>query len=84
MPASLMHWIAPSKKDTDSGALEKRLWDTAEQAEPAPHLAKADYDSARPEGLLGIIFLRFAEVRFVAQRAKLKAEYDVPSQINHR
>jgi hypothetical protein len=26
-----MHWIAPSEKDTDSAALEKRLWDAADQ-----------------------------------------------------
>jgi hypothetical protein len=26
-----MHWIATSKKDTDSGALERRLRDTADQ-----------------------------------------------------
>ena len=39
--------------------------------------------STRPEGLLGLIFLRFAEVRFAAQRAKLKAGTNVPGQINH-
>lgn len=26
-----MHWIAPSEKDTDNAALEKRLWDTVDQ-----------------------------------------------------
>ena len=26
-----MHWIAPSEKDTDNAALEKRLWDAADQ-----------------------------------------------------
>ena len=62
-----MLWIAPSEKDTDNAALEKRLWDAAEQAVPAPHLAKTEYNVARPEGLLGLIFLRFAEVRFAAQ-----------------
>ena len=30
-----MHWIAPSEKDTDNDALEKHLWDAAEQAVPA-------------------------------------------------
>ena len=57
-----MHWIAPSEKDTDNAALEKRVWDPAEQAVPAPHFAEADFNSARPGGLLGLIFLRFAEV----------------------
>jgi len=56
-----MIWIAPSEKDTDNAALEKRLWDAAEQAVPAPHFAEADRNSARPEGLPGLIFLRFAE-----------------------
>ena len=72
-----MHWIAPSEKDTDNAALEKRLWNAAEQAVPASHVAKAEYNIARPEGLLGLIFLRFA-----AQRARLKAEDNVPGQIN--
>ena len=26
-----MLWIAPSEKDTDNAALEKRLWDAADQ-----------------------------------------------------
>ena len=26
-----MIWIAPSKKDTDNAALEKRLWNAADQ-----------------------------------------------------
>ena len=26
-----MQWIAPSEKDTGNAALEKRLWDTADQ-----------------------------------------------------
>jgi len=67
-----MHWIAPSEKDHANAALEKRLWDAAEQAVPAPHFAEADFNSARPEGLLVIIFLRFAEVRFVKLREKLE------------
>ena len=68
-----MIWIAPSENDTDNAALEKRLCDAAEQAVPAPQLAKSEYDVARPEGLLGLIFLRFAEVRFAAKRAQLES-----------
>jgi len=26
-----MQWIAPSEKDNDNAALEKRLWDAADQ-----------------------------------------------------
>ncbi len=68
-----MHWIAPSEKDTDNAALEKRLGDTAEQAVPAPHFAETDFNGGRPQGLLGLIFLRFAEVRFATQRARLES-----------
>ena len=78
-----MHWIAPSEKDTDNVAPEKRLWDAAEPAVPAPSFAEIVFNSARPEGLLGLIFLRFAEVRFAAQRAGLKAMHNGPDQINH-
>jgi len=38
-----MHWIAPSERDADTAALEKRLWDAAEQAVPASHVAKAEF-----------------------------------------
>ena len=78
-----MIWIVPSEKDTDDDALGKRLWAAAEQAVPAPNFAEAEYDSARLEGLLGLIFLRFAEVRFAARRAKFKTECAVPGRINH-
>ncbi len=67
-----MIWIASSEKDTDTVALEKHLWDAAEQAVPAPHFAETDSKGGRPQGLLGLIFLRFAVVRFAAQRAKLE------------
>jgi type I restriction enzyme M protein len=33
-----MHWIAPSEKDTNTAALEKRLWDAAEQFRAKPGL----------------------------------------------
>ena len=80
-----MIWIAPSEKGTDTAALEKRFWDAAEQAAPASvsGLKSLGNPGGRPRGLLGLIFLRFAEVRFAAQRAELKADYNVPSRINH-
>ena len=68
-----MLWIAPTKKDDTTRSLRKRLWDAAGQAVPAPHFAEPEYSSARPEGLLGLIFLRFAEVHFAAQRAQLES-----------
>ena len=69
----LMQWIAPSEKDADNAALEKRLWDAANQLWAGAGLKQSEYS----EPVLGLIFLRFAEVRFSAQRTKL--EGDAPS-----
>ena len=66
--SSFMHWIAPSEKDTNSAALEKRLWDAADQFRANSGLKSQEYSAP----VLGLIFLRFAEVRFVAQRATLE------------
>ncbi len=63
-----MNWIAPTEKDTDNAALEKRLWDAADQFRANSGLKAQEYSGP----ILGLIFLRFAEVRFVAQRAKLE------------
>lgn len=64
-----MHWIAPSAKDTAIATLEKRLWDAADQFRANSGLKPQEYSGP----ILGLIFLRFAEVRFTAQRAKLEA-----------
>ncbi|MFY8215563.1 MAG: type I restriction-modification system subunit M N-terminal domain-containing protein, partial [Chthoniobacterales bacterium] len=63
-----MHWIAPSEKDAANAALEKRLWDAADQFRANSGLKSQEYSAP----VLGLIFLRFAEVRFAAQRAKLE------------
>ncbi len=62
-----MHWIAPSEKDAATASLEKRLWDAADQFRANSGLKAQEYSGP----ILGLIFLRFAEVRFAAQRAKL-------------
>ncbi|AEM46530.1 N-6 DNA methylase [Acidithiobacillus ferrivorans SS3] len=64
-----MHWIAPSEKDTASAALEKRLWDAADQFRANSGLKAQEYSGP----ILGLIFLRFAEVRFAIRRSKLEA-----------
>lgn len=76
-----MIWIATSENDTAAAALKKRLWDATEQAAPASvsGLKSLGNPGGRPRGLLGLIFRRFAEVRFAAQRAEFKAGYNVPS-----
>src|SRR5580700_9735023 len=59
-----MLWIAPSEKDTANGTLEKRLWEAADQFRANSGLTAAQYS----QPVLGLIFLRFAEVRFAVQR----------------
>jgi type I restriction enzyme M protein len=61
-------WIAPAEKDTASASLEKRLWEAADQFRANSDLKPQQYSGP----LLGLIFLRFAEVRFAALRAKLE------------
>src|SRR2546426_6304606 len=63
-----MHWIAPSEKDTDNAALEKRLCDAADQFRANSGLKSQEYSAP----VLGLIFLRFVEVRFATQRGKLE------------
>lgn len=63
-----MHWIAPSEKNADTTALEKRLWDAADQLRANSELKSQEYSAP----VLGLIFLRFAEVRFTARRAELE------------
>jgi len=63
-----MIWIAPPEKDSDSATLEKRLWDAADQLRANSGLTAQQYS----QPVLGLIFLRFAEVRFAACRAKLE------------
>src|SRR5437016_9410866 len=63
-----MQWIAPSEKDTANDALEKRLWEAADQLRANSGLTAQQYSGP----VLGLIFLRFAEVRFSKQRAALE------------
>jgi hypothetical protein len=63
-----MIWIAQSEKDTATRTLEKGLWDTADQFRANSGLKAQEYSGP----ILGLIFLRFAEVRFTAQRARLE------------
>jgi type I restriction enzyme M protein len=63
-----MLWIAPSEKDAGTATLERRLWDAADQFRANSDLKASEYS----QPILGLIFLRFAGVRFDAQRAKLE------------
>jgi type I restriction enzyme M protein len=62
-----MQWIAPSEKDSATTTLEKRLWDAADQFRANSGLKPQEYSGP----ILGLIFLRFAEVRFTAQHTRL-------------
>ncbi|SDU20970.1 type I restriction enzyme M protein [Pseudomonas pohangensis] len=64
-----MQWIAPSEKDTANSGLEKRLWDAADQLRANSGLKAQEYSGP----ILGLIFLRFAEVRFALRRAELES-----------
>ena len=64
-----MKWVAPSEKDSATVTLEKRLWDAADQLRANLGLKPQEYFGP----ILELIFLRFAEVRFTAQRVKLEA-----------
>lgn len=63
-----MNWVAPVEKYTASDTLEKRLWSAADQFRANSGLKSQEYSAP----VLGLIFLRFAEVRFIAQRARLE------------
>jgi type I restriction enzyme M protein len=63
-----LHWIAPSEKDAATTTLEKRLWDAADQFRANSGLKAQEYSGP----ILGLIFLRFAEVRFAVLRQKLE------------
>jgi type I restriction enzyme M protein len=63
-----MKWIEPSAKDAGTVTLEKRLWDAADQFRANSGLKAQEYSGP----ILGLIFLRFADVRFAAQLAKLE------------
>ena len=63
-----MQWIAPSEKDSATSTLEKSLWDAADQFRANSGLKSQEYSAP----VLGLIFLRFAELRFSAQHKKLE------------
>jgi type I restriction enzyme M protein len=60
-------WIAAAEKDSATNSLEKNLWVAADQFRANSGLKAQEYSGP----ILGLIFLRFAEVRFLARRAVL-------------
>ncbi|MBI3415068.1 MAG: hypothetical protein HY043_07075 [Verrucomicrobia bacterium] len=95
----LMIWIAPSEKDTDDSARIFSLSasegeragvrcspsDAADQFRANSGLKSQEFSDGRlPGSVLGLIFLRFPEVRFAARRDEFRTECEVAGQINHR
>ena len=64
-----MNWVATPEKDIAATTLEKRLWDAADQFRANSGLKAQEYSGP----ILGLIFLRFAEVRFSARRQELES-----------
>src|ERR1041384_2865164 len=65
-----MKWIAPPGKDAGTQTLEQRLWAAADQLRANSGLTSQQYS----QPVLGLIFLRFAEARFLARRKTLEAQ----------
>lgn len=64
-----MRWIAPPEKDAGTTTLEQRLWEAADQLRANSGLTSQQYS----QPVLGLIFLRFAEARFLALRKQLES-----------
>ena len=63
-----MHWVAATEKETASATLGKRLWDAADQFRANSGLKAQEYSGP----ILGLIFLRFAELRFTKRYTELE------------
>jgi hypothetical protein len=62
------------RKDATNNALEKRLWEAADQLRANSGLTAAQYS----QPVLGLIFLRFAEARFEKVRKLLEEKTPAP------
>ncbi|WP_411828220.1 N-6 DNA methylase [Luteolibacter sp. AS25] len=65
-----MHWTKPATADDSHAALEKKLWDAANMLWAGADLKPSEYSPT----VLGLIFLRYADVRFAAVEKDLKPQ----------
>lgn len=65
-----MHWTEPATADDSHAALEKKLWDAANMLWAGADLKPSEYSPT----VLGLIFLRYADVRFSAVEAEMKPQ----------
>ena len=63
-----MIWNEPADADSTNSQLEARLWDSANTLWANAALKPSEYSPV----VLGLIFLRFADVRFADVESKLK------------
>lgn len=62
-----MHWTEPASAEDSHAELEKRLWDAANKMWADASLKPSEFSPI----VLGLIFLRYAETRFVAAEAEI-------------
>jgi type I restriction enzyme M protein len=65
-----MHWTEPATSEDSHAELEKKLWDAANQLWAGADLKPSEYSPT----VLGLIFLRYADVRFASVEKDLKPQ----------
>jgi type I restriction enzyme M protein len=65
-----MHWTEPATSDDSHAELEKKLWDAANQLWAGAALKPSEYSPT----VLGLIFLRYADVRFAAVKEEIQPQ----------
>lgn len=65
-----MHWTEPATSEDSHAELEKKLWDAANMLWAGADLKPAEYSPT----VLGLIFLRYADVKFAAVEKELKPQ----------
>lgn len=65
-----MHWTEPTTADDSHAALEKKLWEAANQLWAGADLKPSEYSP----NVLGLIFLRYADVHFSPVEKDLSEE----------
>ena len=65
-----MHWTEPATSEDSHAELEKKLWDAANQLWAGADLKPSEYSPT----VLGLIFLRYADMKFAAVEADLKPQ----------
>lgn len=65
-----MHWTEPATSDDSHSELEKQLWNSANQLWANAALKPSEYSPT----VLGLVFLRYADVKFAVVEAGLKPQ----------